>query len=190
MGQNLTIRRGESFYFTMYWMCEPLRFIPIQKVNDTLPLIITAANHGILTGTPVTLIKGSSITQEVIAENICAVQVDANTVQLDTDELGLKALRKADYLRTYTYVDLSGMKARCYFKKAIGEPILFEATTENGRLNVDAFNNLITFSISAKDTEKLSFDSAKYDLEVVQQNYVVRLIEGDVTVEGEITVDG
>lgn len=188
MAQDLTIRRGETFNYTLRWMCEPIRYIAISNVSDTLPIKLTCINHGIDTGTPVTVINGKAKTQTTIVEDVKAIALDTNTIQLDTDEVGIKAFSKADYVRTYTYVNLRGMKARCYFKKAVGSPILFELTTENGRIAIDETNNTITLTINALDTEQIAFDSAKYDLELVQGDTVVRLVEGDISVEGEITV--
>ena len=188
MAQNLTIRKGETFNYTLRWMCDPIRYIPISKVSETLPITLTCKDHGLETSTPVTVINGKAKTQTTIVEDVAVIVVDKDTIQLDTDEAGIKAFSKADYVRTYTYVKLAGMSARCYFKQAIGSPILFELTTENGRIFLDETGNTITLTISALDTEQISFDSAKYDLELVQGDTVVRLIEGDVSVEGEITV--
>lgn len=188
MAQNLTIRRGETFNYTLRWMCDPVRYIPISKISDSLPIVLTCKDHGIFTGTPVTVINGKAKTQSTIVENATAIAIDTDTIQLDTDEAGIKAFSKADYVRTYTYVNLRGMTGRCYFKKAVGSPILFELTTENGRIAIDETNNAITLTINALDTEQIAFDSAKYDLELVSGGTVVRLVEGNVSVEGEITV--
>lgn len=189
MAQNLTIRRGETFNYCVQWMSEPFRFIAIKNVSSTMPVTLTVDKHGLTTGTPVDVIRANAKTQETILESAKVIVVDENTLQIDDETTGLKAYTKADYLRVHTYVKLGGMKARCYFKKAIGAPILFEMTTENGRIYIDENTNLITLNIPAKVTEAIEFDSAKYDLELVQDNYfVTRLMEGDITVEGEITV--
>lgn len=188
MAVNLTIRRGETFNYTLRWMCEPLRFIYIEDVAPTMPLTLTVPGHRLMTGTPVDLVKVTGKTQDVAAENVKVIVIDDKTVQLDSDTIGLKLFKNADYMRVYTYVQLTGLTARCYFKSKVGGVILFEMTTENGRIIVDEDNLLITLTIPADVTESLEFKKAKYDLELVQENYVVRLIEGSVTVEDEITV--
>lgn len=188
MAVNLTIRRGETFNYTFRWMCEPLRFIHIDKVSTTMPIIVTATNHNLLTGTPVDLVKVTGKTQDTVAESLKVIYVDDSTIQLDTDEVGLKAFKNADYLRCYSYVNLTNLTARCYFKQKAGSPILFELTTENGRIVVDEDEHLITMTIPARVTAALGFNKGKYDLELVQGNTVVRIIEGDFTVENEITV--
>lgn len=188
MAVNLTIRKGETFNYSLRWMCEPLRFIYIQDVAPTMPLTLTVPGHRLKTGTPVDLVKVTGKTQDVAAENVKVIVIDDKTVQLDSDEIGLKLFKNADYMRVYTYVDLTGLTARCYFKQKVGGDILFEMTTENGRIEVDEENLFISMNIPADVTEKLTFKKAKYDLELVQSNYVIRIIEGEVTVEDEITV--
>lgn len=188
MAVNLTIRKGETFNYTFRWMCEPLRFIHIDRVSQTMPIVITAPNHKLLSNTPVDLVKVSGKTQDVVAQGLKVIYVDENTIQLDTDEIGLKAFKNAEYLRSYSYVNLTNFTARCYFKQKAGSEILFELTTENGRVVIDEDEHLITLTIPARTTAALDFKKGKYDLELVLGNKVSRIIEGDFTVIDEITV--
>lgn len=188
MAENLIIRRGETFDYTLRWMCAPLRFLRIEEVSNTMPLTLQVSGHGVHSGTPVDLVKANNKTQEVVAENVCALVTDANTLQIDSDEVSLKTVKKNDYVRTYSYVNLHGLDARCYLKPRVHGEIFLELTVENGRILIDEERCLITLHLPADVTEKLNFKKAKYDLELLEGQKVTRIIQGDVWVEDEITV--
>lgn len=65
---------------------------------------------------------------------------------------------------------------------------LFELTTDNGRLVVDADGEGFSIKVSAADTATLSFTEGQYDLELVLEDVVDKLLYGKVSVMGEVTV--
>ncbi len=57
----------------------------------------------------------------------------------------------------------------------------------NGGVTLDMFNGMIKIYISAEDTAKIKVQDCVYDLEMVQDDYVVRLLEGKVRISPEVT---
>lgn len=86
-------------------------------------------------------------------------------------------------------IDLTGYTARMQVREELEDAAtLIELTTENGRITLNDEVGLIELHIAADDTEALDFDSAVYDLELVDgEGGVIRLIEGRVTLQREVT---
>ena len=103
----------------------------------------------------------------------------------------------ATFDRTWTWttdgtpVDLTGCTARMQVRKTASDPILFEATTENGFLTLGSptpSDGTITLSMTADDTMDQTWTSGQYDLEIVfPSTEVTRLLMGRVKVSANIT---
>lgn len=94
--------------------------------------------------------------------------------------------------------DLTGGSARMQFRKKQHDPILCEATTSNGKItlgldpdgNVDLTNGWFDILLSDEDTDVFDVKKGLYDLEFVDSTgFVYRLIQGDFTVDPNITQD-
>jgi hypothetical protein len=82
-------------------------------------------------------------------------------------------------------VDLTGYTARMQLRTTQGAVVL-ELTTENGRIVLQTPGRIDLY-ISAVDTTNLVGVNAKYDLEMVCGEEVVRLVQGTVTLSSEVT---
>lgn len=86
-------------------------------------------------------------------------------------------------------VNLTGYTARMQLRTtAASGTKAFEATTSNGRISLGGSAGTITINISATDTAAIPANQYAYDLELVSSGgEVTRLLEGYVTVDGEVT---
>lgn len=102
-------------------------------------------------------------------------------------------------------IDLTGYRARMQVRTAAGqygltgaETLLLELTTENGLLQIpDPTNGQVLIVVPADETLNLNPANAKkvklvYSLELyvpsgVSPEYVIPLVQGSVTVRGEVT---
>ncbi len=88
-------------------------------------------------------------------------------------------------------IDLTGYSARMHLREAVDSAaILVELTTENGRLAITspATAGELTVTIPTATTTLLDFDTAVFDLELVQPDgEVKRILEGTVTFSREVT---
>lgn len=89
-------------------------------------------------------------------------------------------------------INITGFTARMQFRlQTTSETILFEATTENGKIALGGSAGTVTVTISATETAAFDFCSAVYDLElqssVLSGSVVTRLLEGSVNVSKEVT---
>lgn len=101
--------------------------------------------------------------------------------------------------------DLTGYEARMQVRTLDGryglsadETLVMELTTDNGRLSIpDPEDGRVVLLVSAADTEMLNPGNAKkvklaYSVELFRQagadpEYVIPLVEGSVSVRGEVT---
>lgn len=88
-------------------------------------------------------------------------------------------------------VDLTGYAARMQVRKSVqAKDVLLEATTANGRIVIYPLTGTFTLSLPAAVTESLDWLCGRYDIELVASDgFVVRILEGTVSVSREITRD-
>lgn len=86
-------------------------------------------------------------------------------------------------------IDLTGFTARMQIRENIEDTgFIIELTTENGRIELNNPTGAVNLTIDATDTESLDFDTAVYDLELIDSTGVVtRLLEGFATLDREVT---
>jgi hypothetical protein len=88
--------------------------------------------------------------------------------------------------------DLTGCIARMQIRQRRGSEVLISTTTLNGGIvfDTDLTSGKMRISISDEATDSLTMRSAKYDLELeYPSGDVVRLLQGNVTISGNITQD-
>lgn len=91
--------------------------------------------------------------------------------------------------------DLTGYTARMQIRDVIGSANLYaELTTDNEKIRIDdnPATGKLYLHIPASETETYDWYTGVYDLELVtmsgEEEYVVRLLGGKVTVSKEVTI--
>ena len=85
-------------------------------------------------------------------------------------------------------INLTGYSARMQIRADIDDAVIIhESTTENLEIALGGTAGTITFNIDAATTEAFTFDTAVYDLELVNGPIVNRLLRGDVILSKEVT---
>lgn len=85
-------------------------------------------------------------------------------------------------------VDLAGYRGRMQIRyNNINGDVACDLNTENGGVQIDVFNNQIIIFISAELTSKIDVIPCVYDLEMVDDDYVDRILEGRIKISGEVT---
>lgn len=86
-------------------------------------------------------------------------------------------------------LNLTGFTARMQIRASVeAADSLIELTTENSRITLTPAQGRVDLLISATDTAGLTFESAVYDLEIVNAGgEVTRLVQGKVKLSREVT---
>lgn len=86
-------------------------------------------------------------------------------------------------------INLTGYTAKLQVRDKAGGTMLFELSTENGRITIVPLTGTITLTISDEDTQAISFLKGVYDLVLsAPDGTKVRLLSGSVTVSLGVTV--
>lgn len=87
--------------------------------------------------------------------------------------------------------DLTGWTARLQIRKSRSAPILLGASTEDGKITLGGPTGRVDIKFTAADTGAIATKTAKYDLELESpEGDVYRLLQGDVTIDDNITHEG
>jgi len=88
-----------------------------------------------------------------------------------------------------TPIDWTGCRARMQLRPTVQSPIvLLELTTENGGIEIDYKDGLITLNFTPAMTIGKLWRRAKYDLEIVAADgVVIRLLQGVIQMSREVT---
>lgn len=78
-------------------------------------------------------------------------------------------------------VDLTGMTASMVISRAFNSTPIIELTTGNGRITLGGSAGTITLHIDAADTSLLTFETALYNLYLVDGSTTIWLVKGGVT---------
>lgn len=195
--QDLTIQKGATFSKVLRWEASPFVYKAITGITKAAPPVITAASHAVPDGWRVAVISAGGMT-EINALNWPlrasdfhkATVLSSSTLSLnDTNAAEYTTYTSGGYLVYYTPVSLAGFTARMHIRETVdAAAAVLELTTANSRIELDDTENTITLFIEAADTEDLEITSGVYDLELVSGTDVVtRLLEGNITVVGEVT---
>ena len=86
-------------------------------------------------------------------------------------------------------LDLTGFTARMQLRPEIeSADVLLELTTENGRITIAPLTGRLDLEVEADDTGALTFETAVYDLELIDPaGDVLRLLQGRVRLSPEVT---
>lgn len=195
MKLDLSLRQGSTYTYVFRWETLPVVYKPITAIVVQAPVRITATAHGLPTGwraavvsvRGMTEINASTPPRESQYHQVTVI--DANTVELNNvNASSYTPYTGGGYLQFNSPVDLAGYTARMKVRDKVGGTELLLLTTANGRIAIDDTLKTITLTVSATDTELLTFVKGVYDLEMVSGTGVVTpLSEGSFRVTKEIT---
>jgi hypothetical protein len=114
--------------------------------------------------------------------------MSAGMYDLDIEQ-GATFLRSFYWKTDGAIVNLTGYSAKLQMREtAASEDVLFEASTANGKLEIDGDDGQIDLTITAAETEAFEWRTAKYDLELTSPSgTLTRLLRGNVQVSQEVT---
>src|SRR6185312_2353599 len=85
-------------------------------------------------------------------------------------------------------VDLTGFTARMQIRSEDVEgPVVIELTTENDGIIITPETGEIRIVISAEESDKADMKKCVYDLELVKDDFVERILEGAIRVSLSVT---
>jgi hypothetical protein len=168
----------------------------ITGISQSAPCLITCPSHGLVNGSPFTVIDVKGMTQinakfkEFDERDFYRAKVaDIHTIEINSlSSASYSTYEGGGYVRYFTPIDFTGMTARMHLRAKIKDTVVLDTlTTENSRVIFDNVGQTITLLFPEATTTAYAFSSAVYDLEIVTSNSVVPLLQGSVIVGPEVT---
>lgn len=188
---NLTIVQGSTFRQVLRWESGTKVYVPITDISKSAPLIITAPTHGIPIGwrVKVTNVGGmkeinSNDTYHIVTETT------ADTITINNiNSLGYSTYTTGGVVEYNQPVNIVNYTARMHIRtKLKSDEIIYSLTTENAGIEIDTTDYTITIVIQDEITTDFEFNSAVYDLELINPGgEVTNLMGGVIVLEKEVT---
>lgn len=186
---NLKIYQGSTFTEAFRWEGALITYLPITAITKTAPAVVTCT--GILPPAgwraKITGVVGM---KEINSEDYRLVTATSgNTVTFNSiNASSYNTYTSGGILEYNTPIDLANYTARLQMRPQLtSSTVLLELTTANGGIIIDNILKTITISITAAQTQALTFSNAVYSMELVKANDVITFITGSVSLVTEVT---
>lgn len=189
---DLTIIQGATFSKAINWYGGGKVCKLITGLVPGCPTTITVAAHGLPTAsdTPVFIkhVKGATRVNTKDTTPVVATFVDSNTFYVDADTVAQVYTANTGLLTYYAPKDLVGWTARMMIRQSIEDATELLSLVSPTDITISTNDAKITIIIADTVTETLDFETAVYDLEMVDgSGNVTRLVEGSVELCKEVT---
>lgn len=193
-GKPLSIRRGETFRWTLRLEQTVQRYALITAISQTAPVVIDSEAHGVLDGWRV-LIVGAKGMPQINAQNAPPTPADyRQATVIDADTLAINALNAVNWpaytgggvLQYSAPMDLTGATVRGQIRKTVeATEVLLDLADY---IAVDAALCRIDLVIPDSVTAALVGTGGVYDLEIEDAiGEVLALPKATVTFIDEVT---
>lgn len=189
---DLEIKQGETFEKSLNWYGGGKVCKLIEALTPGCPTLITITGHGLpsVSDTPVFIshVKGATRANTKPDKPALATYIDANSFYVDVDTVDQDYKASTGLVTYYAPKDLTSWTARMQIRESIDDATVIQDLVTPTDIAISANDAKITITISAADTANFTFDSAVYDLELIDvSGKVTRLVEGDITLCKEVT---
>ena len=189
---DLTIKQGETFTKAVNWYGGGKVCKKIEDLEPGCPTMITITSHGLpsASDTPIFIehVKGATRANTGANQPAVATYIDVNTFYADVDTVQQTYTANTGVIRYFAPKDLTSWTARMHIRPEVDSDTIIHAMTSPTDIAISTNDAKITMTISATNTAAFDFDSAVYDLELVDPSgNVTRLLEGEVELSREVT---
>lgn len=194
--QSLKLQAGATNTLVIRWEdADHLLYKQVTAVVSQIPLRLTVPGHGIPDGWSAGFIGFSGVNfnaktmppRPVDMREVTVI--DANTIEFNDLVLATVPGITSARLVMYAPRELAGYTARMQVRaSANSEVALLSLTSPLDGIIVDAATYKTTVTVKPSDTENVTWFNGVYDVEFVSgSGDVVRVLQGDVVLEKEVT---
>lgn len=195
---DISLRKGSSRSIPIMWESRRLIYRSITSIQNTAPVRVTCPGHGLPDGWMVAVANAKGLVDLNATGNPPkdhefrqATYVDPDTIEFN--KVNGSAFRghqaNTGHLVYYEPVlPVVGLKARMQIKNKVGGTVLYELTTENGGITLDAVLKRITLDFPADAFVGAAWKAGVYDLETEDPSGVVTpILYGAFALTDEVT---
>lgn len=185
---DLCIVRGATFHRLLRWGGEPIVYRPIQLVENSAPLRIHCAGHGLPDGWPFAVsgvrgmlaVNAKSSPPDIDSDFVEASVLDADTIEVNRINGTLdRPYRGGGTIQYFTPSSLAGMSASMSVLSGNGTSLL-EIGTDSGHIVLDPFAFSISIRIPPDETAAIEWKAGRYALKAFNGNDVYQVAYGEI----------
>jgi hypothetical protein len=184
--RTIYLTKGSTYRDTLRWATSECLFTP-ATLKPGAPVLLEAPGHGIPNGWEIR-VEGCMDISPLRWHS--ARVVDSGTLAINCLN-GTRFRECGVVLRHNAPVDLQGYEARMQIRRCHQGELLLELDSHAGlglpRIVIDEVEHTIVREIPASITEALDWTRGVFDLEMIQDDYVIKIDGGDVLVFREVT---
>lgn len=189
---DLQINQGETFIKAVNWYGGGKVCKKIEDLEPGCPTLITITDHGLpsVSETPIFIehVKGATRANTGDKKPAIATYIDPNSFYADVDTVQQTYTASTGVVRYYAPKDLTGWTARMHIRTDVDATETIHTLVSPTDISISTNDAKITMNIAADVTAAFDFDSAVYDLELIDTlGNVTRLLEGEVELSREVT---
>lgn len=193
--KDFQIKQGATFIKAVSWYGGGKICKMIDSLTVGCPTIISVAAHGIPNGAEIPVfishVKGATRANTQPNKPVTATYIDAGSFYIDADTVAQTYTASTGLLTYFAPKDLTSYTARMTIKETKDSATVIDTlTSAGGELVIEAALGKVTITIAASVTETYTFDTAVYDLELVDDSLepvVTRIVEGELELCTEVT---
>lgn len=183
---NFQVYQGSTFKQVLRWESATKVYVPIIDITKSAPIRITAPGHNIPEGWRVRVSNVNGMKEINTGDIYYQASIeDANTVVLnDINSLSYTTYASGGVIEYNSPVSLAALTGTLKIAENIGSTtLLYEATSQNGGIVINASTNQIILSIPSSVTSTFNFLKAVFELTLVSSGEVIPFAAGLIYVE-------
>lgn len=183
---NFQVYQGSTFKQVLRWESATKTYVPIIDITKSAPVRITAPGHNIPEGWRVRVSNVSGMKEINTGDTYYQASVeDANTVVLNSiNSLSYTPYTSGGVLEYNSPVSLAAITGVLKIAENIGSStLLYEATSQNGGIVINAATNQIILTIPSSVTSNFNFLKAVFELTLISAGEVIPFAAGLIYVE-------
>jgi len=191
--ENVPIVQGSDWYLTVNWYGGGTFRAPIEEITAGYPTLIRVTAHSLPSSSDTPVIISGVEGMEILNSKDTGIElvkrIDADTFEVPVSTRGKDWTMDTGEITWYKPTDITDYTARCQMRKRWHSAnYVFELTTENNGIVLDANDASIQLQLTAAQTATIVDDILVYDVELVSPGgTVTQVFRGSIKVDRENT---
>jgi hypothetical protein len=193
--KDFIIKQGSTWSKSVSWLGGGKICKLIEGLTPGCPTSVNITAHGIPDGSelPVFIshVKGATRANTETNRPVVATYIDVDNFFIDKDTVAQTYTSGTGLLTYFAPTDLTNYTARMQIRESRDSTtVIADLTSTAGDIVITSALGKVTVTITAAATALYDFDSAVYDIEVIDDSVepvVTRIVEGEIELCKEVT---
>lgn len=193
--KDFIIKQGTTFNKAVSWFGAGKICKLIEGLTPGCPTSVNITAHGIPSGSEIPVfishVKGATRANTTATKPVVATYIDVDNFFIDKDTVAQTYTAGTGLLTYFAPTDLTNYTARMQIRESRDSAVIIaDLTSTAGDIVITPLLGKVTVTITAAATALFTFDTAVYDIEVIDDSaepVVTRIVEGEIELCKEVT---